>query len=192
MKLEFSGKNLTLTDALKTKAENKIGKLERFTGPIVSSHASFEVERHLHKVDLVVHCAHDRIYKARGMAEDMYVAIGSATDAIEQQAKKDKDKRLASRAKASGKDAAPDAGGAAVSEEEEEEESHAGRRRTPAVTSRPDLFSPKPLSLPDAVLLMAEEKLPVMVYRDGDTGRLRVIFKDKAGKVNLVEPPVKG
>ncbi len=191
MKLEFSGKNFTLTDALKTKAENKIGKLERFTGPIVSSHASFEVERHLHKVDLVVHCAHDRIYKARGMAEDMYVAIGSATDAIEQQAKKEKDKRLAGRAKASGKDAAPAAGEAAGSEEEEEE-SHAGRRRRPAVTQRPDLFSPKPMSLPDAVLLMAEEKLPVMVYRDGDTGRLRVIFKDKAGKVNLVEPPVKG
>mgnify|MGYP001603555798 CR=1 FL=1 len=191
MKLEFSGKNFTLTDALKTKAENKIGKLERFTGPIVSAHASFEVERHLHKVDLMVHCAHDRIYKARGMAEDMYVAIGSATDAIEQQAKKEKDKRLGGRAKASGKDAAPGAEGTAGSEEEDEE-SHGARRRTPAVKRRPDLFNDKPLRLPDAVLLMADEKLPVMVYRDGDTGRLRVLFKDKTGQVNLVEPPVKG
>lgn len=190
MKLEFSGKNLSITDALKTKAENKIGKLERFTGPIVSAHASFEVERHLHKVDLVVHCAHDRIYKSRGMAEDMYVAIGSATDAIEQQAKKEKDKRLGDRVKASGKDAAPGEG--AAESEEDDEESHGARRRAPAVKRRPDLFSPKPLSLPDAVLLMADEKLPVLVYQDGDTGRLSVLFKDKTGKVSLVEPAGKG
>jgi putative sigma-54 modulation protein len=186
MKLEFSGKNFILSDALKTKAENKIGKLERFTGPIVSAHASFEVERHLHKVDLMVHCSHDRIYKARGMAEDMYVAIGAATDAIEQQAKKEKDKRLAGRGKGNGKTAA-----AAAPEEEEDEESHGARRRPPAVKRRPDLYSPKPLTLPDAVLTLAEERLPVLVYRDGNTGRLTVLFKDREGKVNLVEPPVK-
>jgi putative sigma-54 modulation protein len=186
MKLEFSGKNFILSDALKTKAENKIGKLERFTGPIVSAHASFEVERHLHKVDLMVHCSHDRIYKARGMAEDMYVAVGAATDAIEQQAKKEKTKRLAGRAKGSGKAAT------AAPEEEEDEESHGARRRAPAVKRRPELYSPKPLDLPDAVLVLAEERLPVLVYRDGVTGRITVLFKDKEGKVNLVEPPVKG
>ena len=186
MKLEFSGKNFILSDALKTKAENKIGKLERFTGPIVSAHASFEVERHVHKVDLVVHCSHDRIYKARGMSEDMYVAVGAATDAIEQQAKKEKDRRLAGRGKGSGKSAA------AEPAEEEEEESQGARRRGPAVKRRPDLFSPKPLSMPDALLLLNEERLPVLLYRDGETGRLRVLFKDPDGKVNLVEPPVKG
>lgn len=186
MKLEFSGKNFILSDALKTKAENKIGKLERFTGPIVSAHASFEVERHLHKVDLMVHCTHDRIYKARGMAEDMYVAVGAATDAIEQQAKKEKDKRLAGRGKGNGKAAATEPA------EEEDEESHGARRRAPAVKRRPDLYAPKPLSLPDAVLLLAEERLPLLVYRDVASGRLTVLFKDRDGKVNLVEPPVKG
>ena len=186
MKLEFSGKNFIVSDALKTKAENKIGKLERFTGPIVSAHASFEVERHMHHVDLMVHCTHDRIYKARGVADDMYVAVGAATDAIEQQAKKEKDKRLAGRAKGNGKAAAE------TPEEEEDEESHGARRRAPAVKRRPDLYSPKPLSLPDAVFVLAEERLPVLVYRDGATGRLTVLFKDREGKVNLVEPPVKG
>ena len=83
MRLEFSGKNLSLTDALRSKTEHKLGKLERFTGAIVSAHASFEVERHIHHVDLVVHCSHERIYKARGTAEDMYLAINEAADAIE-------------------------------------------------------------------------------------------------------------
>lgn len=187
MKLEFSGKNFIVSDALKTKAENKIGKLERFTGPIVSAHASFEVERHMHQVDLMVHCTHDRIYKARGMADDMYVAVGAATDAIEQQAKKEKDKRLAGR----GKGAAKAPAKASASEEEEEEETHGSRRREPAVKQRPDLYHPKPLSLSDALLVLGEERLPVLVYRDGVTDRLTVLFKEKDGRVNVVEPPVK-
>jgi putative sigma-54 modulation protein len=188
MRLEFSGKNLALTDALRSKAENKIGKLERFTGPIVSAHASFEVERHMHHVDLMVHCTHDRIYKARGVAEDMYLAVNAATDAIEQQAKKEKDKRLAGRGKGSGKSAAP--GSPAEEAGEEDEESHGPGRRRPAVKRRPDLYSPKPLALRDAVLLLGEEKLPVLVFRDSDMDRLMVIFKDREGRVHLVEPPM--
>ncbi len=187
MKLEFSGKNLALTDALRSKAENKIGKLERFTGPIVSAHASFEVERHVHHVDLVVHCAHDRIYKARGASEDMYLAVNDATNAIEQQAKKEKDKRLAERAKPGEK---AEAVAEASEGEEEDEEGHEARRRRPAVKRRPDLYSPKPMALSDAILVLGEERLPLLVFSDGDTGRLRVIYKDKDGKVNLVEPPV--
>lgn len=186
MRMEFSGKNLTLTDALRSKAEAKLGKLERFTGPIVSAHASFEVERHLHRVDLVVHCAHDRIYKAKGMAEDMYVAINDATDAIEQQAKKEKDRRLAGRGKAAG------AAGEESAGEEEEEEAPKRRRTAPALRRRNDLFSPKPLSVSDAALLLSEQKDPVLVFLDQETGRLTVVFKDREGRASVVQPPGKG
>jgi putative sigma-54 modulation protein len=185
MRLEFSGKNLSITDALRNKAEKKIAKLERFTGPIVSAHASFEVERHLHRVTLMVHCGHDRIYKAKGLAEDMYMAINDAADAIEQQSKKDKDKRMAGRSKA----VAP----APPKEvEEEAEEAPAKARKVPRVRRRNDLFSPKPMSLPDAALRLAEQEEPVVVFQDPATGKLCVLFRDKAGRISLVEPPRKG
>lgn len=184
MKVEFSGKNMSLTDALRTKAENKIGKLVRFTGPIVSAHASFEVERHLHRVDLMIHCSHDRIYKAKGMAEDMYLAINEAADAIEQQAKKDKTKRLAGRAKSKG------AGGPAE-EEAEEEQPPRSRAKGPPVRRRNDLFHPKPLSLPDAVLLLSERRIPLVVFQDQESGRLCVLFQSGRDEVILVQPPGK-
>ena len=184
MRLEFSGKNLSLTDALRSKAENKISKLERFTGAIVSAHASFEVERHIHRVDLVVHCSHDRIYKARGAAEDMYLAVNQAADAIEQQAKKDKDKRLAGRAKKG----SPETGEAGATAEEDEEAP--SRRRTgPPVRRMPQLYSPKPMTLSDAALLLAETRAPVVVFTNLQTGRLCVLFAQKDGKLGLVEPP---
>jgi putative sigma-54 modulation protein len=186
MRLEFSGKNLSLTDALRNKAEHKLSKLERFTGTIVSAHASFEVERHIHHVDLVVHCSHDRIYKARGTAEDMYLAINQATDAIEQQAKKDKGKRLAGRAKTGAQE--PAAAGAAA-QEEEEEEAPPRRRAAPRVRRMNHYYSPKPMTLPDAALLIAETKAPVVVFTNLETGKLCVLFTEKDGRLGLVEPP---
>ncbi|MGC8723701.1 MAG: ribosome hibernation-promoting factor, HPF/YfiA family [Acidobacteriota bacterium] len=185
MRLEFSGKNLSITDALRNKAEKKIAKLERFTGSIVSAHASFEVERHLHRVTLMVHCGHDRIYKAKGLAEDMYMAINDAVDAIEQQSKKDKDKRMAGRSKTVAPAAPKEA------EEEDEEEPAKTKRKVPRVRRRDDLFSPKPMSLPDAALRLAEQDDPVVVFQDPATGRLCVLFRDKAGRISLVEPPNK-
>jgi len=183
MKLEISGKNLSLTDALRGKAETKIGKLERFTGPIVSAHASFVVEKRLHKVDLVIHCSHDRIYKARGMADDMYMAVTDAVGAIEQQAKKDKTKRLAGR----GKGAVP------MPEAEEEAEEELPPRRTargPQLRRRLDLFHPRPLTLQDALLLLDKDDAPLLLFERIETGRAAVLFRDREG-VCIVEPPVK-
>ncbi len=185
MIVEFSGKNLALTTALKTKAEKQIAKLERFTGPIISAHASFEIERHMHRVDLVIRCARERTYKATSRSEDMYAAIGNASDAIQQQAQKQKTKRLAVRSK--GK---PTAGTSSSDEKGEDDEEH--KRRTGSrVKRRSNLFHPKPLKLSDAVLLMQNGDVPVVVYRDQDTERISVLFKDKDESLCLVSPPAK-
>ncbi|MCX7830507.1 MAG: ribosome-associated translation inhibitor RaiA, partial [Acidobacteria bacterium] len=97
MKVEFSGKNLSVTDALRDKVEKKLGKLEKFTGKMVSARITLEIEKHKSAAELVIHCSHDKIYKARGTAEDMYLAINDAANAIEQQAKKVKGKILSNR-----------------------------------------------------------------------------------------------
>jgi len=187
MRVEYSGRNLSLTDALKTKAERKLAKLERFTGPIVSAHASFEVEKNLHRVNLVVHCSRDRIYKASGLAEDMYMAINDAADAIEQQAQKDKTRRLARRSR--GGEAAAEG---TPEEEGEEEEGESppprSRRRAPPIARRDDLFLTKPLSVEDAALLLVERGDPVLVFRDLRTGRLAVVFQSRKEGIGVVLP----
>lgn len=186
MRVEYSGRNLSLTDALKTKAEKKLAKLERFTGPIVSAHASFEVEKNLHRVNLVVHCSRERIYKASGLAEDMYMAVNDAADAIEQQAKKDKTRRLARRSRGA---EGPASEGAGEEEEEEAESSPStARRRAPPILRRDDLFLPKPLSVEDAALLLLERGDPVLVFRDLRTNRLAVVFSSRKEGVGVVLP----
>ncbi len=184
MNVDFSGKNLALTDALRGKVEKKIAKLERFTGPMVSAHVSLQVERRVHHVELMVHCTHDRIYKARAMAEDMYMAITEAADAIGQQAKKEKGRRLSSRGR--GKGAAVPSG----AEEAPEEEVHArAPERGGGMARRRDLFLERPMSAQDAALVMDELRAPLVVFRDARTDRLSVLFRDAGGGLGLIEAP---
>jgi len=186
MNVDFSGKNVALTDALRAKAQKKIAKLERFTGPMVSAHVSLQVERRVHHVELMIHCSHDRIYKATGMAEDMYMAINEAADAIEQQAKKEKGRRLSGRnrsiASKESSEGEPD---------EEAEPEPSPRHRRVHAKRRGDLFLPKPMSIEDAVLALNELRAPLVVFRDAKSDRLQVLFKDEQGALGVVEAPGK-
>lgn len=177
MRVEYSGKNLSLTDSIRGKVEAKLKKLERFTGPDAAAHISFEVERHLNRVDLVIHASHDRIFKAHAAAEDMYIAISDAADAIEQQAKKDKEKRTTGR-----KGAAPPAS------EEEEEAPQPERRRGFEVRRRGDLFIAKPTTVQDACLLLQEKKAPALVFVAAPSGKLTVLVREGRDGFLLVEP----
>lgn len=180
MKLEFSGKNLALTDALRAKVEKKVAGLEKFTGPMVSAHVTLEVERRVHHAELVVHCRAERIYKGKGMADDMYLAVNEAVAAVEQQAKKDKGKRLAGRTRRA-------KAGEAPAEEAPEEEAPARLRGGPGVARRDELFLAKPTTLADAALFLEDRKLPLVVFREAETDRLLVLFREGKGGLALVQ-----
>jgi putative sigma-54 modulation protein len=182
MRVEYSGKNLTLTEAIREKTAKKLKKLERFTGIDSSAHVSFEVERHQHRIDLVIRASHDRVFKATSSAEDLYGAISSAADAIEQQAKREKEKRIrrGSRKRVPGSVEAESA-------EEPAEEPPKKAGRGSSVIRRPDLFVPKPLSLEDALLLLEERKEPALVFSEAD-GQFSVLVRKSGGEVFLIEP----
>jgi len=187
MRIEYSGKKIPLTEALKAKMEKKLQKLARFTGKTSSAHVSFEVERHKHRVDLVIQATHDRVFKARSSADDMYVAISDAADAIEQQAKKDKEKRIAGRSK--GEKRTIKALEEASSKEDAKKEK---KGKASPVNHRPDLYVPKPTSLQDALLLLEERKDPALVFTEASSGNLTVLVRQGKTRVLLIEPPISG
>ena len=181
MKLEFSGKNLTITDALKEKVEKKLQKLEKFTGKMVSARVTLEVEKHKNFVELVIHCSHDKIYKAKGDAEDMYLAINRAAEAVEQQAKKTKGKILSGRSK--GKASSPRT---AVIEEVIPDE-----KPLPEVVARfkrrREYFAERPMTIEDALLYLEEKRLPLVAFREAKTGQVCVVYKEGPMNYALVE-----
>jgi putative sigma-54 modulation protein len=180
MKLEFSGKNLTITAALKEKVEKKLQKLEKFTGKMVSARITLEVEKHKNFVELVIHCSHDKIYKAKGEAEDMYLAINHAADAVEQQAKKSKGKILSVRSK--GK-----ANSMRTSTVEELPLEDVKPEVVARFTRRKEYMAERPMTIEDALLFLEERKMPLVVFREVKSGQVSVVYKEGPKSYALIE-----
>lgn len=166
MKVEFAGKNLSVTDALREKVEKKLQKLEKFTGKMVSARITLEKEKHKNIAELVIHCSHDRIYKAKGESEDMYLAINDAANAIEQQAKKTKGKILANRSKKSKIELR-------ITQPENEEI----KEETTRYEKRDEYFAERPLTVDDALLLLEEKGFPLLLFKEMETQKYMVISK---------------
>ena len=54
MKLEYLGKNLELTDALKEQAEKKLSKLDRYFQEEIRAKVTFSTKKGRHKVEFTV------------------------------------------------------------------------------------------------------------------------------------------
>lgn len=179
MKVEFSGKNLSITDALREKVEKKLGKLEKFTGKMVSARITLEIEKHKSVAELVIHCSHDKIYKAKGTSEDMYLAINDAANAIEQQAKKVKGKILSNRTRREK--------GKALTPVITEEKSSDFEEPIFRYEKKNDYFVERPVRLEDAYLILEENNYPFVLFKEIESGRMCVLYNKGNSSYILVE-----
>ena len=95
MNLQLSGKNIELTDALKTYVNDKIGGLTKYNEAITEIRVLLEDVREEHKEQFKatanVHVGHEVLYTEE-VAADMYAAIDKMIDKLNKQVVKHKEK----------------------------------------------------------------------------------------------------
>ena len=91
MQLHFTGRNLELTDALKTFATEKFQRVARRDASITNVNIVFQVDNLTHKAEATLHLSGAEIH-ASAEAEDMYSAIDALVDKIIGQITKIKEK----------------------------------------------------------------------------------------------------
>lgn len=84
MSIEFTFRNFESSDAIKRYAADKLSKLEKFLRAPLDAHFTFELERHLHCVDVSFSSAGEH-YHGRAEQEDMYASIDSVVDKLQRQ-----------------------------------------------------------------------------------------------------------
>jgi putative sigma-54 modulation protein len=72
--LEITGKNLTITDAMKNHVIEKLSKIEKFTNHILEIVVTLEVQKLAHKASIVMKFLHFRI-QVHATTVDLYAAI---------------------------------------------------------------------------------------------------------------------
>jgi putative sigma-54 modulation protein len=92
MNLEFTGRHIEVTPALRAHAEEHFKKIEDvFDGKPVKAHIIIEVERGRHRSEIVMNWWNE-VLTATSDNSDMYLSLSQTIDKIEKQARRLKEK----------------------------------------------------------------------------------------------------
>ena len=172
MNIIVTGRHIEVTPALKSYAEKKVARFDRYLSNISEAVVTISVEKYRHKVEVLLK-ANGVLIQAEGITGDVYSSIDEVAEKLERQIKKYKEKLVAHR-KSEGK-ASP------VSEE----------APLPAEVGRiikNKRFELKPMSPDEAAMQMELLDKDFFVFTNDNSGEINVIYRRRDGNFGLIEP----
>ena len=91
MEITFKGHHIELTDALKTRAIEKLQHLQHFSSHILNINVTFTVEKNTQKAEATLHIPGSNLH-AVAESEDMYNSIDLLYENLKRQLNKHHDK----------------------------------------------------------------------------------------------------
>jgi putative sigma-54 modulation protein len=180
MKITVSGKNMEITEALRSAAEEKLSKLDRYFNPNVEAHVTFKVEKNksVSKAKQVIEVTipfNGVILRGEEATDDMYKSIDFVIDILERQIRKQRT-RLEKRNY--GVDSLRYQFIPSPEEEESDEIKIVRTKR----------FAVKPMSAEEAILQMELLGHAFYVFMDSESDDVNVVYKRKDGNYGLIGP----
>ena len=176
MNIQFVGKNVEVTDALKEVTEKKLSKLEKYFQESISGNVTFSTQKNNKTIEVTIDIP-GTIIRAEETSDDMYASIDKSVDVLERQIRKYKTK-LQKKYK-EGQTIRFENVVPLQQEEEENDKPNIVRTKR---------FSVKPMNSEEAILQMELLGHNFFVFRDGETDQIGVIYKRKDGDYGLIEP----
>jgi len=91
MQINVTARHLKLTQAIRSYVEEKLQKAPKYFSRIVWIQVVLSVEKRTHKAEIVIHAPH-QTFRAMGLGADLYSAVDLASDKIDAQLRKHKEK----------------------------------------------------------------------------------------------------
>lgn len=180
MTIEFTGRKIVITPALKTFTEEKLQKLSRVLDGIKEAHVILTVEKHRHSAEIVVYAKHATMTGSE-TSDDLYASIGKVLEKLERQAKKLKDKYSWGKKRVKGMTTIR-----ATRETADAEERPQTQDGPQVVRTR--RYAVKPMTVDEAILEVQSSKSAFLVFRDARNQKVNVIYKRNDGNFGLIEP----
>ena len=175
MKIEYTGRNFTVSPAIKKHVNEHFKKVEEFLNGTTKAHVILAVEKHhRHVAEIVVNWQHHTL-TATADTLDMYNSTTQAVDKLRRQVVKLHDKIVNRKHETRGlktlattTDVTPE-------------------RPAPRIV-RSRRYAVKPLTPEEALSEVAATTDQFLVFRDAETDRIGVLYKRKDGNFGLIEP----
>lgn len=173
MKFIISGKNIDVTDGLRSAVNEKIGKLERYFTDSTEIHVTLSTEKERQKIEVTIPMK-GNIIRAEQESNDMYVSIDLVEEIIERQLRRYKTKLIEKQ------QTAVSLNKAFIEEENEDDEE--------IRIIRTKRFAVKPMDLEEACVQMELLGHSFFVFRNAETDEVNVVYKRKNHTYGLIEP----
>lgn len=173
MNLVISGKNIDITEGLRSAVEEKIGKLERYFTDTTEVHVTLSTEKERQKIEVTIPMKGNMV-RAEETSKDMYVSIDLVEEVIERQLRKYKNKLIDKEQTA-----------AQLSKDFIEEEAY-DEEEIQIIRSK--RFAMKPMDAEEACVQMELLGHNFFVFRNSETEEVNVVYKRKGNTYGLIEP----
>ncbi|MEY8332138.1 ribosome-associated translation inhibitor RaiA [Lachnospiraceae bacterium 47-T17] len=173
MKITISGKNIDVTQALRSVTEDKLAKLEKYFTADAECIVTLSVEKERQKMEVTIPMK-GHIIRAEQQSDDMYVTIDLVVDVIEAQLKKYRKKLITKQQNSDSL------------RKEFVEEEIADDEEIRIVRAKK--FGMKPMFPEDACVQMELLGHNFFVFRNAETGEVNVVYKRKDKSYGLIEP----
>jgi putative sigma-54 modulation protein len=188
MKLTVTGRHVTVPDALRSDIARKLDRLERLLGDsAVSAQVILSLDGKSTVCEVTLHARGDHMLHGVGRHQRMASAVTAAIEKVAKQARRLKD-RWKTRRRAGGKTVAP-----APAEAPKASRSAAATAKAPRGAAAPRVIRArtralKPMTVDDAILALADESRPFLVFRQAPSEAVAIIFTRPDGHYGLIEP----
>ena len=173
MKFIISGKNIEITQGLRSAVESKIGKLEKYFTQDTEVHVTLSVEKDRQKIEVTIPVK-GSIIRSEQTSNDMYVSIDLVEEVIERQLRKYKNKIVDKQ------QAAANFQKEYLDKDYEEDEE--------VKIIRTKKFGIKPMYPEDACVQMELLGHNFFVFFNAETEQVNVVYKRKGNTYGLIEP----
>lgn len=173
MNVTISGKNIEVTQGLKTAVLEKLGKLERYFTPDTTIQVTLSVEKERQKIEVTIPVK-GNIIRSEQVSNDMYVSIDLVEEVIERQLRKYK-KKIVNKQQASGN-----------FQKEYIENDYLENEEIEIIRTKK--FDMMPMYPEDACLQMELLGHNFFVFCNAETEQINVVYKRKGNTYGLLEP----
>lgn len=174
MNITVIGRHMEVTDALKTYAEDKLRKLEKYLPAGADATVTLGVEKYRRRAEVQIK-VNGILIQAQDETDEMYSSIDKVLDKVVRRVRKYKEKLKDKKGRGEEKVAA------AMAVEE-------GPVETIPEIIKTKRFSMKPMTAEEAVMQMELLDKEFFVFSNIGTGDLNVIYRRNDGNIGLIEP----
>ncbi|BAT71252.1 sigma-54 modulation protein [Thermosulfidibacter takaii ABI70S6] len=174
MQVIITGKNVELTDALKSYVEKKVKRLEKYLEEPITIQVVLSSEKFRRIADITI-SAKEGVFHGSEESHDMYTSIDKVVDTMEITLRRRKEKVKENKYK----------GVRPGSEEEFVSQPETVAREPEIIEEKVDT---KPMSVEEAALQLEALGLNFLAFINARTGRMNVIYRRKDGNLGLIVP----